>query len=63
MAELVGGEWSASRPDRFTLEEKAPGTHWIVDWVVSRAGLNDVESKKNRTSAETQTPTPRPPGP
>jgi hypothetical protein len=24
---LVGGEWSASRLDRFTHEERAPGTH------------------------------------
>jgi hypothetical protein len=30
---LVGGEWSASRPGRFT-----PGTHWI--------GLDDVEKRK-----------------
>jgi hypothetical protein len=26
---LVGGEWSASRPGRFTLGERASGTHWI----------------------------------
>jgi hypothetical protein len=26
---LVGGEWSASRPGRFTSEERAPGTHWV----------------------------------
>jgi hypothetical protein len=26
---LVGGEWSASLPCRFTLGERAPGTHWI----------------------------------
>jgi hypothetical protein len=26
---LVGGDWSASRPGRFTLGEIAPGTHWI----------------------------------
>jgi hypothetical protein len=24
-----GGEWPASRPDRFTSRERAPGTHWI----------------------------------
>jgi hypothetical protein len=28
-----GGEWSASRPSRFTPEERAAGTHWIRDWV------------------------------
>jgi hypothetical protein len=26
---LVGGEWSASRPGRFTPGERAPGTHCI----------------------------------
>jgi hypothetical protein len=36
---LVGGEWSASRPCRFTPEERAPGTHWIGGWVGPRAGL------------------------
>jgi hypothetical protein len=28
-----GGEWSASRPGRFTPRERDPGTHWIGDWV------------------------------
>jgi hypothetical protein len=40
---LVGGEWSASRPGRFTRREKAPGTHWIGGWVDPRAGLDDME--------------------
>jgi hypothetical protein len=35
---LVGGEWSASRPDRFT--------HWIGGWVGPRAGLDDVKKRK-----------------
>jgi hypothetical protein len=26
---LDGGEWSASRPDRFTPGEGAQGTYWI----------------------------------
>jgi len=26
---LDGGEWSASRPGRFTPRERAPGTYWI----------------------------------
>jgi hypothetical protein len=26
---LDGGEWSASRPGRFTSGERAPGTHWM----------------------------------
>jgi hypothetical protein len=38
---LVGGEWSTSRPDRFT-----PGTHWIGGRVDLRASLNDLEKRK-----------------
>jgi hypothetical protein len=34
------GEWSASRPGRFTLREKATGTHWIGGWVGPRAVLD-----------------------
>jgi hypothetical protein len=45
-SELVGGEWSASRPDRFTSRERAPGTHWKGGWVVARAGLEDVDKRK-----------------
>jgi hypothetical protein len=40
---LVGGEWSASRPGRFTSEGRAPGIHCIGGWVNPRAGLDDVE--------------------
>jgi hypothetical protein len=40
---LVRGEWSASRPDRFTPGERAPGTHWIGGWVDPRAGLDDMQ--------------------
>jgi hypothetical protein len=43
---LVGGEWSDSRPCRFTPGERAPGTHWIGGWMDPRAGLNDVEKRK-----------------
>jgi len=42
----MGGVWSASRPDRFTPNEKAPGTLWIGGWVGSRASL-DVVVKGN----------------
>jgi hypothetical protein len=38
---LVGGEWSASGPRRFTA-----GTHWIGGWVGPRTGLDDVEGRK-----------------
>jgi hypothetical protein len=43
---LVGGNWSASLTSRFTLEERAPSTHWIGVWVFPRAGLYDVEKRK-----------------
>jgi hypothetical protein len=49
---LLGGEWSASRPGRFT-----PSTHWIRVWVGPRAGLNYVEKILDPTG--TRTPTPR----
>jgi hypothetical protein len=38
---LVGGEWSASHPGRFT-----PDKHWIGGWVGPRTGLDDVERRK-----------------
>jgi hypothetical protein len=38
-----GGEWSASRPCRFTPWERAPGTHWVEGWVCPRAGEDAVE--------------------
>jgi hypothetical protein len=43
---LTGGEWSASRPGRFTLGEGSPASHWIGGWVGPRAGLDDVEKWK-----------------
>jgi hypothetical protein len=45
-SKLVGGEWSTSRPGRFTPGERAPGTHWIGGWVDRRAGLDDMETWK-----------------
>jgi hypothetical protein len=42
---LVGGEWSASRPGRFTPGERAPGAHWI-GCVDPRASLDDMEKWK-----------------
>jgi hypothetical protein len=30
---LDGLKWAASHPGPFTLGERAPGTHWIGDWV------------------------------
>jgi hypothetical protein len=43
---LEGGEWSASRPGRFTLRERSPVTHWVGGWVSPRAGLAAVVKKK-----------------
>jgi len=37
---LDEGEWSASRPVRFTPRERAAGTHWIGGWVGPRACLD-----------------------
>jgi hypothetical protein len=42
----VGGEWSASRPGRFTAGESVRGTHWIGGWLGHRTGLDDVEKRK-----------------
>jgi hypothetical protein len=38
--------WSASRPGRFTARERAPGTHWIGDWVGPRAVLDAVVKRE-----------------
>jgi hypothetical protein len=43
---LDGGEWSASRPCRFTPGERTCGTHWIVDAVGRRVGLDLVKERK-----------------
>jgi hypothetical protein len=56
---LVGREWSASRPCRFTPGERAPGTQWIGGWVDLRAGLDDFGEEKILDPTGTRTPTPR----
>jgi hypothetical protein len=43
---VVGGEWSASQPGRFTPGEGTLGTHWIERLVDPRAGLDNVERRK-----------------
>jgi hypothetical protein len=43
---LVGGEWSVSRPGRFTSGVNAPGTLWMGGWVGPRTGLDDMEKRK-----------------
>jgi hypothetical protein len=48
---VAGGDWLASHPGRFTLKERAPGTHWIRGWVDLRASLDDVEKRKFLTQS------------
>jgi hypothetical protein len=44
----MGGEWSASRPDRaFTPGERTPGTYCTGGWVGHRAGLDTEARRKN----------------
>jgi hypothetical protein len=43
---LDGGEWSASRPGRFTPRERALVTYWIGGWVGPKVGLNAVVKRK-----------------
>jgi hypothetical protein len=40
---LDGGEWSASRPCRFTFRERDPSTLWIGSWVGPGAGLYTLD--------------------
>jgi hypothetical protein len=42
----AGGEWSTSRPCRFTPGERAHFTHLVGGWVNLRAGLDYVEKRK-----------------
>jgi hypothetical protein len=58
---IVGGEWSASRPCRFTPMERAPGTHWTGGWVGLRTSLDDMERRKILSPTGTRTPSSRPP--
>jgi hypothetical protein len=44
---LAGGEWSASRPCRFTPGERGPSTFWIGCSVDPRTGLDDMEMKNS----------------
>jgi hypothetical protein len=43
---LDWGEWSASRPGRFTPRERAPGAHWIGGCVGPRAVLDAVVKRE-----------------
>jgi hypothetical protein len=62
---LDGGEWSASRPGRFTPREKAPGTHWTGGSVSPRAILDAVVKRKSpspRRESNPRTPIVQPVG-
>jgi hypothetical protein len=43
---LDGGEWSASRPGRFTPRERAADTPWIGGWVGPRVVLDAAVKRK-----------------
>jgi hypothetical protein len=42
---LVGDEWSASLPGRFTPIERVPDTHWIGSWMGRRSDLYHVKKE------------------
>jgi len=46
---LDSGDWSASRPSRFTPGKGAPGTHWKRNWIGPRSGLDHPVLAENRT--------------
>jgi hypothetical protein len=48
---LDGGEWSTSRPGRFTPSERNPSTNWMGACVGPSAGLETVEKEKNLSTA------------
>jgi len=45
-SELGGGDWSPSRPGRFTPGQSAIGAHWMGSWVGRRADLDAMEKRK-----------------
>jgi hypothetical protein len=51
---LDGGEWSASRPGRFTRKGRDPGTHWIG----GRAVLDAVVKRKIHSPRRESNPRP-----
>jgi len=40
------GEWPAGHSSHFTPRERAPSTHWLEEWVGSRASLDTVAKRK-----------------
>jgi hypothetical protein len=56
---LVGGEWSALRPGRFTKKEINSSTNFIEICVDPRTDLDDMEKGKILESTGTPTLTPQ----
>jgi hypothetical protein len=52
---LDGGEWSASRPGRFTSGEATTDAHWMGGCLDNRAGLDAVVRKKFPAPTGTRT--------
>jgi hypothetical protein len=52
---LDGGEWSVSRPGRFTPRERTPCTHCNGGWVGPRAGLDALVKRKIPSPAGNRT--------
>jgi hypothetical protein len=60
---LGGGEWSDSRPGRFTPRERAPSSHWIGGWMGPRTVLGTVVKRSipsPRLESKPRTPTVQP---
>jgi hypothetical protein len=57
---LDGSECLASRPGRFTPENRAPGTHWIGEWAVPRLDLDAATKSKIPFSVGNLTPVVQP---
>jgi hypothetical protein len=53
---LDGAEWLPSRPGRFTLSERTPGTHCVGSWVGPRAVLDTVVKRKIPSSSRESKP-------
>jgi len=53
------GEWSASRPGRFTPRKRAPGIHWAGGWVGPRTILDEVMMRKSPSPRRESNPSVR----
>jgi hypothetical protein len=55
---IVRNEWRASRPGRFTPEERAPATHWIDGWMDPQSRSGRHREVEILAPTGTRTPTP-----